>query len=44
MNQKTAFSVRRKDPLFLGKNTLTHLGQIFQWKERSEHDARGDLL
>lgn len=33
MNQKTVFSGRKKDPVFLGKNRLTHLGQIFQWKE-----------
>lgn len=42
MNQKTAFSGRKKDPVFLGKNRLTHPGHIFQWKECSELYTRGE--
>lgn len=42
MNQKTAFSGRKKDPAFLGKNRLTHPGHVFQWKECSELYTRGE--
>lgn len=44
LSVEPAFSGKIKDPLFLRKNRLTHLRQIFQCEECSECYAREDCF